>query len=228
MPRLALAILAVGLVVIAGGFTMGAPTAGERSGIHQAFAGYVRMPKSPVAKDNKIVSITVSTLDPRYAGARLFSKSAGPSEMLFHRSGPGWWVVAFGSSFGCDAAPKAVLADLKIGCAPPDGVAWINDCGPLVSAPRSIVITCADANYELARLTWHGWGGTAATAAGTARANTCTPNCAAGHFKSYPVSATADRLRTCGKAKYYARLTLVYAGARPAGVAKRDVHTLGC
>jgi hypothetical protein len=32
----------------------------------------------------------------------------------------------------------------------------------------------------------------------------------------------------CGKAKYYARPTITYPGARPDGVAKRDTHTLGC
>ena len=205
-----------------------APTAGERSAIHSSFAGYVAMPGSPAAKDNKDVSIGVSSLDSRYAAARLFSKSAGPSEMVFHQSHGTWFVVGFGSSMGCDSAPKSVLADLGVGCSPPAATAWIWNCGPLVSAPKSFVITCADANYELSGLRWHGWGTAHATASGTAHANDCSPTCVAGHFHAYPMTAVADRLSQCGKARYYARLTVVYAGARPQGIAKRDVNTLGC
>ena len=67
-----------------------------------------------------------------------------------------------------------------------------------------------------------------ATALGAAQANTCTPNCAAGHFRSCRMTATASKLTTCGKARYHATLTIVYPGARLAGVAKRDVQTLGC
>jgi hypothetical protein len=97
-----------------------------------------------------------------------------------------------------------------------------------VSAPKSLVLACADANYGLAKLTWRAWGKRIATAKGTATANDCTPNCAAGHFRSYPVTATATVLKSCGRAKVYMRLTLVYAGKRPAGIAARDVHTLAC
>jgi hypothetical protein len=129
---------------------------------------------------------------------------------------------------GCDSAPKAVLVDLHVGCSPPNATAWIDNCGPLVSAPKSVVLTCADANYELGGLSWHAWGSPIATATGTVHANDCTPNCAAGHFHSYKASVTVDRLTACGKARIYARLTISYLGARPAGIAKRDVHALGC
>lgn len=219
MRALALVALTLGLA---------APSPAQRHGIERAFDGYVHTPSSPAAKDNRIVSISVSRLDPRYAGARLLSTSAGPSEMLFHESRGTWWVVAFGSSFGCDAAPKAVLTELKIGCAPPDGVAWIDTCGPLVSKPTSIVLACADANYSLERIAWHGWGAGTATATATVRANDCKPYCAAGHFHSYPATVIVAKLARCGLARTYHLLTVVYAGARPAGFPKRDVHVLGC
>lgn len=189
---------------------------------------YITMPGSPAAHDNRIKTITVSSLDPRYAAVRVESPSVGFAEMVLHHSGPAWWVLEFGSSLGCNTAPAAVLRQLAVGCAPPDATAWINDCGPLASRPQTLVITCADANYELASLAWHGWGGARATATGVVRANDCTPNCAAGHFHSYRVRATADRLKRCGAARYYGRLTIVYAGARPQGIDKRDVRTLGC
>jgi hypothetical protein len=193
-----------------------------------AVRGFIETPNSPAASDNRITSIAVSSVDPRYAAVRLNSPSAGPSEMVLHHSGPAWWVLEFGSSLGCDTAPGPVLRDLAIGCSPPHATAWIDNCGPLVSSPGQLILTCADANYELTHLVWRHWGKAVASATGTARANDCTPTCAGGHFHSYPVAVTADRLARCNSARYYARLTIVYANRRPAGIARRDVHTLAC
>jgi hypothetical protein len=227
--RTALTIsLAAALVCVLPAAAKRAPSSAEKKAIASAVTGYVQQPGSPAAKDNRIVTVAVSTLDRRYAAVRLMSKSAGPSDMVFHLSVGTWWVVGFGSSLGCDSAPKSVLTDLGVGCTPPAAVAWINDCGPLVSTPKTLVLACADANYELAGLHWHAWGKASASATGSAKANDCTPNCAAGHFHSYRMTATVGGLRTCGRAHIYTRLTIVYAGARPAGIAKRDVHTLGC
>jgi hypothetical protein len=205
-----------------------APTAAQKAGIESAFHAYLHMPHSPAAADNRILSLAVSSVDPRYAAARLNSASAGPSDMVFHRSGPGWWVIGFGSSLGCNTAPASVLANLAVGCTPPGTKAWINACGPLENAPQTLIIACADANYSLAGLKWRRWGSALASATGTARANDCKPYCAAGHFHSYPVTITADRRTRCGSARIYTRLTVAYAGARPQGIAKRDVHTVGC
>ena len=219
MRHLALAVLALGLA---------APTPAQRHAIQQTFTGYVHTPGSPAAKDNRIVSISISRLDPRYAAARIDSKIAGPADVLFHLSRGTWWVVEFGSSLGCDAGPRAVMNELKLGCMPPNGVAWMNDCGPLVSEPHSLVLACADANYSLERIAWTHWGAATATGRATVRANDCKPYCAAGHFHTYPATVTADRLAKCGLAKVYDRVTIAYAGARPQGIAKRDVHVLGC
>jgi hypothetical protein len=226
--RLAVVAAASVLVLAGSALASRAPTSAESKSIRQAISFFISDPNGPAAKDNKVTKITVSTLDARYAAASLNSKSAGPSEMVLHRSGPGWWVVGFGSSPGCDSAPKSVLDDLKVGCSPPNGVAWINDCGPLVSKPTDLTIACGDANYVLAGLHWTGWGKSTATATGSAKANDCTPNCAAGKFHSYKMTATASQLTTCGRARYYSKLTIVYPGARPVGTAKRDVHSLGC
>jgi hypothetical protein len=205
-----------------------APTKAERTAVTASVKGYIAMPNSPAAKDNRFVVAAVSTVDKRYAAVQLSSKSAGPSDMVLHESRGTWFVVGFGSSLGCDTAPKAVLADLGIGCSPPSASAWIWNCGPLVAAPKTFVIACADANYELTRLSWRGWGSVRATATGVAQANDCTPTCAAGHFHAYRMTAVADHVKRCGKARYYDRLTIVYAGPRPKGIAKRDVQTLGC
>ena len=52
-------------------------------------------------------------------------------------------------------AISATNAAIPIGAASaksPGATAWINDCGPLVSKPKSIVLACADAGYGLAAL----------------------------------------------------------------------------
>ena len=216
------------LVFAGSAHAMRPPTVAEQKAIRQAVTGFITMPGSPAARDNTVRAIVVSTLDARYATARLTSGTAGPLDLMLHRSGSTWWVVGFGSSLGCDSAPRSVLADLKIGCSPPNGVAWISNCGPLVSKPAELVLACGDGNYLLSGLAWSGWGSSTATGHGKARANDCTPNCAAGRFHSYAMTVTADRLTTCGKARYYARVTITYPGARPSGVARRDRHTLPC
>jgi hypothetical protein len=204
------------------------PTTSERAAISATVHGYITMPNSPAAHDNRITSITVSSIDSRYAAVRVKSPTVGFAVMVLHRSGPAWWVLEFGSSLGCDTAPAAVMRELAVGCEPPNATAWINDCGPLVRAPAQLMLACADGNYSLTHLRWRHWGRSLASASGTVRANDCTPYCAAGHFHSYTVSVTVDKLTRCGSAHYYARLSITFANARPAGIAKRDVHTLGC
>jgi hypothetical protein len=228
LRSLACILLIAGLALAGTASAMRKPTGGEAKAIRLAVTGFIAMPNSPAAKNDKIVSIAVSTLDSRYAAVELSSPTVGRSVLVLHHSLGTWFEEDFGSSPGCDSAPKAVLADLRVGCSPPYATAWISNCGPLASAPRTLILACADANYSLASLTWHGWGRATATASGKARANDCTPNCAAGHFHSYPVTVTATQLRACGQARYYARLTIAYAGKRPAGIAKRDVHSLSC
>jgi hypothetical protein len=223
-------VLVAGLVLVLAGAADAAraPKPGEQKAIRSIVTGFVNQPNSPAAKDDRIASLRISTVDARFAAVKLFSKTAGAGELILHRGSFGWFVQGFGSDPACASAPPAVMRDLGVGCSPPNGTAWVNDCGPLASAPRTLVLACADGNYELASLTWRGWGSAHATATGVARANDCTPNCAAGHFHSYPVTATVDRLTRCGAARYYARLTIVYGGTRPQGIGRSDVHTLGC
>jgi hypothetical protein len=221
-------LVVAALAIIAAPAAARRPSASERTSITAAVRAYITMPNSPAAHDNRITAIAVSARDPRYAAVRVESASAGAALMVLHRSGPVWWVLEFGSSLGCNIGPTAVLRELAVDCEPPSANAWINNCGPLVSAPAQLTLACADANYGLTHLRWRHWGQPLASTSGTVRANDCTPNCAAGHFHTYPVTVTADHLARCNTARYYARLTITYVAARPAGIAKRDVHTLGC
>jgi hypothetical protein len=61
------------------------------------------------------------------------------------------------------------------------------DCSykPVV-APSSLIVTCADAGIGLRDLHWTSWTPKLASGYGTFWENDCTPNCAEGHFHSYP------------------------------------------
>jgi hypothetical protein len=72
----------------------------------------------------------------------------------------------------------------------------IYDCSTTsVSAPASLILTCADANTLVKDLKWNGWGNPTATATGIGSWNDCTPDCASGKWKSAPVTISAYRIR---------------------------------
>jgi hypothetical protein len=104
----------------------------------------------------------------------------------------------------------------------------VPNCATRVAAPRTLTIACGDGNFYLSGLRWTTWGAARATAHGTAHANDCNPYCAAGHFHTYAIVATASRLRTCYGRREYTRLVVRYvARARP-GASNPEVVDLGC
>ncbi len=105
---------------------------------------------------------------------------------------------------------------------------YIDNCGTKVRHPAKIVITCADGNYYLKSLVWHHWGKRKATATGVAMVNDCKPNCSAGKFHSYPISAKAYRRMACKSHRVYRRLAVVYTHATPKGIPNPDIIKLGC
>ena len=96
----------------------------------------------------------------------------------------------------------------------------IPDCFAQVVAPKAMVLACGDGNLSLEGLTWHGWGTETATATGNARANDCDPYCAAGTFRTYPVSVTASDPHTClGGRRQYTHLEWSTQAKPPPGLA---------
>jgi hypothetical protein len=69
--------------------------------------------------------------------------------------------------------------------------------------PRSLILSCADANSMLTALRWTDWGDATAYATGQITWNDCTPACVSGHWKARPVTLWAWRLRD----DLYTRLT---------------------
>ena len=95
----------------------------------------------------------------------------------------------------------------------------INCLNKATIEPKTFVLTCADGNDYLARLTWSSWS-TTASGKGTEFINTCNPNCAAGHFRKYGVDVSLSRVKPwphhVGQ-RYFTRMGLTYTGKVPHG-----------
>jgi hypothetical protein len=101
----------------------------------------------------------------------------------------------------------------------------VPDCFSQVEAPRQLVLACADGNFSLEQLSWHLWGSARASATGEASANDCTPDCAGGTFRVYPVIVTASAPRTCpGGRRQYTRLTWA-THVKPRGITNPSGET---
>jgi len=101
----------------------------------------------------------------------------------------------------------------------------IPGCGDNASyKPKTVIIACGDGAFRIVKLEWSKWKKSTATGSGTAKVNTCDPNCAEGKFKSYPITLTADKPGTCPNGKRaFTRLTYSFTDKKPKGV-KRTEH----
>ncbi len=105
----------------------------------------------------------------------------------------------------------------------------ITNCTKASSRPKTLTLTCADANTVLTGLRWSSFGGASALATGTLETNTCTPNCANGKFVRYPVAVKANDPRTCKAGlRVYNKLTLRFTGRAPSSAGSLKHWTLGC
>jgi hypothetical protein len=72
--------------------------------------------------------------------------------------------------------------------------------------PASAIIACGDANLYATKLRWTSWGPAGAVATGIGHQNDCTPNCAAGHFATFPITIRLSRAVTCKGRREFARI----------------------
>jgi len=72
---------------------------------------------------------------------------------------------------------------------------YLYNCSTLTQKPREIVLTCADANLWVNKITWTHWSSASAHARGTLHWNTCTPTCVAGKEKSTTITFVATGRR---------------------------------
>ena len=69
-----------------------------------------------------------------------------------------------------------------------DGLPVFGGCTSAVRVrPSSILIACGDGNFFATKLHWSRWDATDALAVGIGHSNDCTPDCARGHFHTFPV-----------------------------------------
>lgn len=105
------------------------------------------------------------------------------------------------------------------------------DCQHNAYKPRSIVVTCADANFVLKRVRYTAYGPKGARGTATASINGCMPSCVAGRFHSYRVTFTMSRLSAngqCGDVQQFRRLTIRFTGKRPKGERRSLTQRFPC
>jgi len=107
------------------------------------------------------------------------------------------------------------IASAAAGSGPPLAI----NCNQEQFKPKKIVLACGDGATWLGKLKWSSWSGSSASASGTYNAINCTPDCAAGHLKSYPVKVTLTKPKSCpGQVRRaFKQAALTYTGTRPKG-----------
>jgi hypothetical protein len=93
------------------------------------------------------------------------------------------------------------------------------NCNSEQFKPKRIVLACGDGGTWLGKLKWSSWGASSASGAGNYSAINCTPDCAAGHVKSYPVKVTLSKAKTCPGQTHpaFKQAAFTYTVARPQG-----------
>jgi hypothetical protein len=123
----------------------------------------------------------------------------------------------------------AIVLSLAISASAAASAIKVPNCTKASIRPKTVTLTCADANTLVSGLTWSTFGGPTAKAKGTFQINKCEPNCAAGKFSKYPVKVTVSGTRKCqGNMRIYSKLTLQFTGKPPAKANTLKSWTLSC
>jgi hypothetical protein len=101
----------------------------------------------------------------------------------------------------CAASASAAPSVGFYGCR-----AFVSKHPTAVVKPHSIVVTCADANEYVTGIIWSSWTATRAAGTGTVHYNDCTPNCAAGHFRTAAATLTLSKPASCKGAVVFTSL----------------------
>jgi len=127
------------------------------------------------------------------------------------------------------AVAVALLAFLTLGVAAASGRTYASSCGKLRVRPHVIVLTCADAGFQLRRLHWRRWGLHRAFSRGRALVNDCDPFCAAGHFHRYRVHVKlGGGTVRCGGRRAFRTAKVRFVRRHPAAFGQVIRWPLGC
>ncbi|MFD4260113.1 hypothetical protein ACFWR9_21460 [Streptomyces sp. NPDC058534] len=127
--------------------------------------------------------------------------------------------VPLGTATAAAAAPAQQTADpVLVDCA-----------GQPEVRPGTYILACGDGNSRLVSMHWYRWDAEAAVGRGSNAVNDCDPYCAAGAFRSYPVTVRLDRpTASDGDAgeRHFSRITLTYTDGRPDGFPRTVTYPL--
>jgi len=127
------------------------------------------------------------------------------------------------------AVVLAATAAAATSAASPPKLAGCVPGSPSTVRPNKIIVACGDANFYFTNLVWSSWNGKQAVAKGITHLNDCNPNCAAGHFHTYPTTITLSRPRSCSDGvRAYTRLGWLFQGTVPAHMKRRGSQSLPC
>ena len=104
----------------------------------------------------------------------------------------------------------------------------VGDCTKSQVRPATIILACADDNLSLTHLRWKNFGQETAHASGLYHVNDCTPDCAAGRFRSYAVLIVLSDAKSCpDEHDDYRFAAWAFTGKRPPGHSLTG-EPLGC
>jgi hypothetical protein len=106
------------------------------------------------------------------------------------------------------------------------------DCSKPRIEPKTITITCADANFFVKIRHWAVFNKVEARGKGKAMINTCMPDCASGEFKAYKVKVHLKKPKKtkCNgrKVPVFSKIQIRFKDDPPAGVKRKDNYPLFC
>ena len=114
--------------------------------------------------------------------------------------------------------PILVLSSSGQGLSKPPTSVMIDRGGRTMVMPSTFQLACADGNNYLSHLNWGSWRQGYAAARGTQTMNDCTPSCALGTFRTYPVHVVVwGNAAVTGHSdqRRFAMITLRYPGRPP-------------
>jgi hypothetical protein len=103
----------------------------------------------------------------------------------------------------------------------------LGDCGGNPQTkPSVVVITCSNQAITARNLTWASWGGTVATATGSAVVNVCAfQDCHTGAYGSYPIVVVASGNTACrGGVRGYSKIQYLFVGTSPFANIPANMH----
>jgi hypothetical protein len=128
------------------------------------------------------------------------------------------------------AAVSVPVAAAQLGAASAKGSAAkvyiaANGCTGHAFKPPKVTFACADGNAYATGLRYASYGSQQAQASGTIVVNSCTPNCAAGHFRKQAGKVRFSNVVRCADGRrYFSRARYQY-GKRSASA---DIQPLSC